>query len=61
MTRYELDKFIQLCNDGDFIDYDGWGYYSNSRDTHTKIVVYPSDIKAGKINRSYKYVHWYNR
>ena len=61
MTRYELDEFIRLCNDGDFIDYDGWGYYSNSRYTHTEIVVYPSDITAGKVDRSYKYVHWYNR
>lgn len=60
----DLDEFIEDCKSGCFIDYDGYGYYSNSRTDHENrdnLVVYPSDIMDGKINRDYKYVHWYNR
>lgn len=60
----ELDEFIEDCREGCLIDYDGFGYYSNSKTDHEELDelrVYPSQIKAGVINRDYKYVHWYNR
>ena len=59
-----LDEFIEDCNNGYFIDYDGFGYYSNSRTQHDdrdELRVYPSQITQGVINRDYTYVHWYNR
>ena len=60
----ELDEFIEDCNNGCLIDDDGVGYYSNSKTEHEnldELLVYPSQITRGIINRDYKYVHWYNR
>lgn len=60
----ELTEFIEDCMSGCLIDYDGFGYYSNSETEHEdndELRVYPSQITAGNINRNYKYVHWYNR
>lgn len=30
----ELHEFIEDCNNGCLIDYDGFGYYSNSKADH---------------------------
>lgn len=60
----ELKEFIEDCKNGNFIDYDGFGYYSNSRIVHEdndELRVYPSQITGGIIKHEYKYVHWYNR
>ena len=60
----ELKEFIEDCKNGNFIDYDGFGYYSNSRIVHKdndELRVYPSQITGGIIKSEYKYVHWYNR
>ena len=49
---------------GMFIDYDGIGNYVNAGDgsqPDSDEQVSPSDIIAGKINRNYSHVHWYNR
>jgi len=54
-----LDKFIECCTSGGFIDYDGWGYYATDT-METDIGVIPSDILAGKVNRDYTHVVWYN-
>lgn len=59
-----LDDFIDDCKDGYLIDYDGFGYYSNSKSEHEdrdELRVYPSQVTQGIVNRDYKYVHWYNR
>lgn len=59
-----LDDFISDCKDGYLIDYDGFGYYSNSKTEHEdldELRVYPSQVTQRIINRDYKYVHWYNR
>lgn len=61
---FELDDFIEGCKNAYLLDYDGFGYYSNSRTDHEnldELRVYPSQIRGGIINRDYKYVHWYNR
>lgn len=60
----KLDDFIEDCKNGYLIDYDGFGYYSNSDTAHEnrdELRVYPSQITGGIINRDYKFVHWYNR
>lgn len=59
-----LDEFINDCKNGYLIDYDGFGYYSNSKSEHEdldELRVYPSQVTQGVINRDYIYVHWYNR
>lgn len=61
---FTLDEFIKLCQQGMFIDYDGIGNYVNAGDgsqPDSDEQVSPSDIIAGKINRNYSHVHWYNR
>lgn len=61
---FTLDEFIKLCQQGMFIDYDGIGNYVNAGDgsqPDSDEHVLPSDIIAGKINRNYSHVHWYNR
>ena len=61
---FELDEFIKDCKEGYLIDYDGVGYYSNSKTEYEnldELRVYPSQITGGIINRDYKYVHWLNR
>ena len=61
---FTLDEFIKLCQQGMFIDYDGIGNYVNAGDgsqPDSDEQVSPSDILAGKINRNYSHVHWYNR
>lgn len=63
----ELEEFIECCKTTCFIDYDGYGYYSNSKEISEdcnepeELKVWPSEICDGKINYNYKYVHWYNR
>ena len=59
-----LDDFIEDCKSGCLIDYDGFGYYSNSKSEHEdrdELRVYPSQVTQGTVNREYRYVHWYNR
>lgn len=59
-----LDEFVEDCKNGYLIDYDGFGYYSNSKSEHEdldELRVYPSQVTQGGVNRDYKYVHWYNR
>ena len=61
---FTLDEFVELCQQGMFIDYDGIGNYVNAGDgsqPDSDEQVSPSDIIAGKINRNYSHVHWYNR
>lgn len=60
----KLDEFIEDCENGFLNDYDGFGYYSNSKTEHEsldELLVRPSQVTRGFIDRSYKYVHWYNR
>ena len=59
---YTIDEFLEECMEGYLIDYDGVGYYTNSRyDATYEKEAYPSDFVKGNIDRSYKYVLWFNR
>lgn len=40
---FTLERFIENCKDGGFIDYDGFGYYA-FKDKISNKVVRPSDI-----------------
>lgn len=57
-----LEKFIKNCQDGGFIDYDGYGNYATKTEMFSKIV-YPSDVlKKGYTPKSeYTHVVWFNR
>lgn len=47
--RIPIKRFIELCCDGGFIDYDGFGYLiKNEEDEkHVEMVIYPSMIYRG--------------
>jgi len=55
-----LEAFIECCETGGFIDYDGTGYYATA-DRMTRIRVSPSDVTEGKINQTYTHVVWFNK
>ncbi len=57
----ELDAFICDCLGGNFIDYDGYGYYSDGKNEWPSLIVKPSDIIAGRIDPRFTHVLWFNR
>lgn len=57
---YTLEEFIEMCNDEDFIDYDGFGRYATDKE-ESDIEVMPSYIKSGFIRKDFSNVIWYNR
>ncbi len=57
---YPLEEFVDMCESGCFIDYDGFGYYSDGT-TESDNKVYPSDIVGGEVDRDWTHVVWYNR
>ena len=57
---YTMDDFKEDCLNGSFIDYDGFGYYSDG-EMESDIHILPSDIKSGCVRDDFDYVVWYNR
>lgn len=55
-----LQEFIDNCNDGGFIDYDGWGYYVKDG-KKSDITIIPSDIKHNKVRKDFDTIVWLNR
>ena len=55
-----LQHFIDCCESGGFIDYDGYGYYVKDG-KESDIYIYPSDVKAGKVRKDFDTVVWFNR
>lgn len=58
--KMTLEKFIDCCKCGGFIDSDGFGYYA-TKDKETNITIHPSDIMCGKYRKDFNYIIWYNR
>ncbi len=55
-----FEEFKQCCEDGGFIDYDGYGKYGTL--THiSKITVFASDITSGKFRTDFTNIYWYNK
>jgi len=59
-TLFTMEDFIDNCNCGGFIDYDGFGYYA-TENQQSNICIYPSDIKSGLYRKDFTHVKWYNR
>lgn len=59
-NRMSLVDFIDCCNGGGFIDYDGFGNYIKD-DMMSDISIYPSDIKGGNIRDDFNEIIWFNR
>ena len=58
--RMSLKDFIENCNSGGFIDYDGYGTYIRGF-KQSDINIYPSDVENGKTRTDFAEVMWYNR
>lgn len=56
----EISDFISCVEMGGFIDYDGFGYYSNKTE-QSNIIILPSDIRADIYRKDFSHVKWYNR
>jgi hypothetical protein len=55
-----MEHFKGNVECGGFIDYDGYGYYSDGK-KKSNITVYPSDIVSGQYRDDFTHVVWYNR
>lgn len=58
--RMSLEHFVNCCESGGFINYDGFGRYIKG-DEESDINVYPSDIKSGVYRKDFDEVMWFNR
>lgn len=58
---YTKDDFIMLVNEGCFIDYDGYGRYSDGIYVFRGGIVYPSDITTKGWNNKFSHIVWYNK
>jgi hypothetical protein len=57
---FTLEEFIEMCENNNLIDYDGFGEYSDGK-MITNIRVCPSDITDKNIKREWSHVCWYNK
>ena len=56
---YTVGEFKEYCDDGAFIDYDGFGYPVKDGLADTKIFIKPS--KLDDIPEDATHIVWYNR
>jgi hypothetical protein len=55
-----MEDFIKCCKSGSFIDFDGFGNYSDGKIV-SDTIVYPSDVVNGRIEKRWTHVVWFNR
>ena len=59
--KMTIKEWVSCVNDGGFIDYDGFGYYSVDGKVSNK-VIYPSDVKLFRMrDKECTHIIWYNR
>ena len=56
---FTLEKFIEIVNDGGFVDSDGYGYYA-TEDAKSDVYIYPSDIKEKLYRSDFTHIIWFN-
>jgi len=57
---FTMKHWLECVEVGGFIDYDGYGHYATETQT-SNIEVKPSDVKKGKIDKTWTHIMWYNR
>lgn len=57
----KLGEWITAVHQGSFIDYDGFGYYSDGICTNEDHMVKPSQVYANTLDTSYTHIVWLNR
>lgn len=58
-TKYDIETFIQLCNNGVLTDNNGYGIYAAKRGI-SDIIIYPSDIMHGRYRQDFTHVIWHD-
>jgi len=59
-----MQDWIECVKVGGFIGYDGFGKYATKdgmKDSNKLYDVKPSDLKKGKVDKSWTHIVWYNR
>jgi len=54
---YSIEEFIEMCECGGFIDYDGFGYYCVDGKC-SDVMIKPSDVKYGMVRKEFDSVCW---
>jgi hypothetical protein len=55
-----IEYFKEMCEEGCFIDYDGFGLYSDGKQVSDKAIK-PSDFQTGNIDKNYTRLVWFSR
>ena len=55
-----LEDFVDCCQSGGFIDFDGYAKYATS-DKMSDINAYPSDVADSDIDWRWTHVVWFNK
>ena len=58
-SKLTMKNFIEYCSKKILTDFDGYGKYAMENE-RTEIVVMPSDIRKGNLNRLYTHVVWFS-
>ena len=56
-----MEKWLECVSCGGFIDYDGYGNYSDGTHMIRGESVYPSMVKKKKIDKEWSHIVWFNR
>lgn len=58
--KMTLEEFIKDCQDGYFMDYDGWGRYGTET-MESNLYIDPIDVMNGAYRKDFTHVYWYNK
>ena len=58
--KMTLAEFVNDCQEGYFIDYDGWGHYGTET-MESDLSICPSDIIKGNYRKDFTHIYWYNK
>ena len=57
---FEVNKFKEMCKNGEFVDADGSGYYAFS-DKMTRVPAKPSSFVSDFVDDKFTHVAWFNK
>ena len=56
-----IDQFKNMCDCGAFIDYDGYGYYSDGELVDYSFTLRPSHVRKNGLDQKFTHILWLNR
>jgi hypothetical protein len=59
---FTVKKFVEICEEGGFIDWDGSGFFSDGKYVYDNEEALPSQVKDTNFNpRNFSHVAWFNK